>query len=97
MFTRHSYKDITIFSKNLTHVKWNADGSLLSSIANDKHVRIAHLEANDSLVVVQTIPTAVQMLQTCWHPHDPNKFAIFSEEKTVEIWDMRGKHEADCT
>eukprot|EP00981_Chlorochromonas_danica_P008617 scaffold2240_cov172-Ochromonas_danica.AAC.7 len=30
------------------------------------------------------------MIQVCWHPSEANRFALCSDDKVVEFWDMRG-------
>lgn len=93
-FGRYSYKDVIWHSKSINSLKWNVDGSLLGALAGDKVVRIGQLDSTGSVATVQSIPCTVQMIQVCWHPQEPNRFALCSDEKPVEFWDLRGKSSA---
>lgn len=88
-FGRHSYKDLTWHSKNVNSIKWNVNGSFISTLSSEKFVRIGQLDNNGGITVVQNIPTTIQMMQVCWHPTETNKLAICSDEKPVEFWDVR--------
>ena len=89
-FTKHSLKDVSGYNKQLHHAKWNSDGSYLSVVCGDKSVRISQLEDSVNLSQIHTIPTSVVASKTCWHPTELGRLAICSDDKLVELWDVRG-------
>lgn len=90
-YSSYQIKDVSGFSKMLFHLKWNTDGSYLASICGDRTVRINSLEENSgNLSAIQTIPTQVLMTQVSWNPKNNSRLAICSDDKLVELWDVRG-------
>ena len=97
MFNSYSIRDISIHTKPLADVKWNCDGSLLATAGYDKNIKIHSLDnssssASNILKLLQTITCTSTPTQLCWHPNNNNKFAIISDERNVEIWEVKGRH-----
>jgi WD40 repeat protein len=46
---------------------------------------------------VQTIQRPGSITQACWHPTDSSLISLVGEEKTVELWDIRGdRNRMEC-
>ena len=92
MLQTYSVKDITAansHSKPLTDVKWNCDGNYASTASYDKSVKIHLLESSGSLKTVHSISCTAAPAKVCWHPTNPVRFAIISDDKNLDIWDVR--------
>ena len=90
MFQSHSVRETALHTKPITDIKWNCDGSYLSAASYDKTVKIHILESNGSIKMLQSIPCIATPSQICWHPNNPERFAIISDDKNVELWDVKG-------
>ena len=83
-------RETALHTKQITDIKWNCDGSYLSAASYDKTVKIHSYESNSSIKLLQSIPCNVTPSQVCWHPNNSERFAIISDEKNVELWDVKG-------
>lgn len=92
-YARYSIRDVSSINKSIIHLQWSVDGKLLSVITSDKGVKMLTLDNNGAFQTVQTTQFPAQMTQLCWKPDaSTSQYALMSDEKPIEIWDMRGKH-----
>jgi WD40 repeat protein len=91
MFSKFSLRDVPGYSKALYCTKWNKEGSHLAAISGDRSVKISSFNpGNSNLEIISTLPTSYTMSQLCWHPYESNRLALCSDDKSIEIWDIRG-------
>jgi WD40 repeat protein len=92
MFSKFSLRDIPGYNKALYCTKWNKEGSHLGAISGDRSVKISSFNpGSSSLEIISTLPTSCTMSQLCWHPYESNRLALCSDDKSIEIWDIRGE------
>jgi WD40 repeat protein len=89
-FDNHIVKDINIHTKPVVDLKWNNDGSYIGSISSDRSIKISQLDSSGGAKVSHTIPTNVHYSLICWNPANNSRFALIGDERTVELWDVRG-------
>jgi WD40 repeat protein len=101
MFQKYSTKEILGYQKSLYSIKWNNEGNFLAVISGDRSVKISQFHNNalassssNPLEIVQNIPTSQTMSQVCWHPCDSSRLSLCSEDKAVELWDLRASKAA---
>jgi WD40 repeat protein len=41
-------------------------------------------------ICVRVVPVSAPISQICWHPTDSNRFLIAGDDKSIELWDVRG-------
>lgn len=90
-FTKQNLKEVSGYSKSLYQVRWNCDGSYLAAICTDRSVKISQFDGSNTKLVshIQSIPTSLVMTQVSWHPTEPGRLALCSDDKMIEIWDVR--------
>ena len=91
-FQKYSLKEVTGYHKPLYQIRWNKDGTFLAAISSDRSVKISQCDvsnANKMISHIQSIPTTLTMSQVAWHPIETNRLALCSDDKMVEIWDVR--------
>ena len=76
--------------KTVYDLKWNTDGSFIAAACGDKTVRIGQMDSTGSARSFQTVQS-LAVANLCWHPSDLNRFAFASDEKYIEVWDVRCK------
>ncbi len=65
-------------------------GQYIGSASLDKTVRIGQLDTS-GVRALQTVQSNAVITQVCWNPIVENSsFAIAGDDKTVELWDVRG-------
>mmetsp|Transcript_30235 Transcript_30235/g.30719 ORF Transcript_30235/g.30719 Transcript_30235/m.30719 type:complete len:321 (+) Transcript_30235:19-981(+) len=87
----------SIHNKRLCEVKFNCDGTLLGSATIDRTVKIGQLSDKSVMAtirIIHAIPCIVSIAEICWHPTDPNRFAVITGDKIVDIWDVRATRPA---
>lgn len=90
-YARYSLRDVPNISKSINSLQWSGDGKLLSVITNDKGVKILSLDNSGTFQTAQSTQFPTQMTQLCWKPDaSTNQYALMSDDKPIEIWDMRG-------
>lgn len=82
--------DIVGHTKPVVDLKWNCDGSYLGSVSYDKSVKLYSLDSSGTLKLVQTIPCTVTPNNLCWHPTNEKRLAILTDDKNIEVWDIKG-------
>ena len=90
MFDTYHSKECGSFNKSVTDLKWNCDGTYLAVGVTDKSVKIHSYESNN-LKLIQTITCINSPTQICWHPTNLIRFAIISDERTIDIWDIKSQ------
>lgn len=91
-FSRHSFKDISNYSKPIIDLKWSKEGKYLGMVSMDKVVKVGQLDQSGSFQNVQTISSNSNISQVCWHPTEESRFTYCGDEKMVELWDVRGNY-----
>ena len=89
MFNTYSVREFALHSKPISDLKWNCDGNLLGAAGSDKFVKIHILDSAGSLKLLQSIPCFYTPNALYWHPFNSSRFAVISDEKSIEIWDVR--------
>jgi THO complex subunit 3 len=89
MFSSGVVTDVVQHVKPVVDLKWNCDGSYLGSASYDKSVKLYSLDSSGVLKVVHTIACTVTPDSLCWHPTNPTRLAILTNEKNIEIWDVK--------
>lgn len=84
-----SIRDISLHTKPFSDARWNCDGSYIGTASLDKNVKIGQLELTGNIRSVHSVPCSGSIAQVCWHPLDPNRYAIVGSDKTMEVWDIR--------
>lgn len=95
MFEQYAIRELMGYQKGLYGIRWNKDGEYLGAICGDRSVRIAQLTPTTSLnnvEIIHTIPTSSTMSQLCWSSVDSQRLALCSDDKLIELWDIRGIH-----
>lgn len=88
-YLRFSAKDVVGHARKVTFVNWNNEGKHFSVVSQDNNVRIGQLEASGTTKNVHTIPLTSGGATTCWNPAVDNRLAICSDDKTIDLWDVR--------
>jgi len=89
MFSSGILSETNQHTKPVVDLKWNCDGSYLGSASYDKTVKLYLLESSGALKVMHTVTCAMAPNGLCWHPTNPTRFAILTDEKNIEIWDVK--------
>lgn len=92
MFLRHSYKDITIYTKSVYQVAWSCEGTYLGVVSSEKCINISQLSTVKSaynLQIIHSIPTSSAVSKLAWHPTDDSRLVFCGDDKMVEVWDVR--------
>jgi WD40 repeat protein len=89
-FDNHVAKDLNFHTKIVLDLKWNNDGSYIGSVSSDRSIKICQLDSSGGAKVSHSISTNVHYSQICWNPTNNSRFALIGDEKTVELWDVRG-------
>lgn len=73
-----------LLSKPCSDVKWNADGTLASTVCSDRTTKVHQLSS--SAAALKTIRSVncqnnTHARQVVWHPTDPSSFVTFGDDK----------------
>lgn len=90
MFDSYQSKESGSFNKSVSDLKWNCDGNYLAVGVTDKTVKIHSFESGN-LKLIQSVPCLNSPTQICWHPTNPLRFAVISDDRTVDIWDVHAQ------
>ena len=90
-FSRYSVQDVAGYNKRVKDVKWNTEGKYFLTASSDHSARVGQLDNSGATKHVHTIPFGGEIEQTFWNPAQDNRFAIIGEDKTIELWDVRGQ------
>jgi WD40 repeat protein len=89
-FSRHTARDVVGYSKMVHDLKWNKEGNYLGMVSADKTVKVGQLDKTGSFQNVHSIPNSASMMQVCWNPQDDSRIGMCGDDKSVELWDVRG-------
>jgi WD40 repeat protein len=89
-FSRHTARDVVGYSKMVHDLKWNKEGNHLGMVSADKTVKVGQLDKTGSFQNVHSIPNSASMMQVCWNPQDDSRIGMCGDDKSVELWDVRG-------
>ncbi len=99
------FKDVTIHTKSLSELKWSTDGQYLGTASYDHTIKIGQLDLSGNIRTLQsgsskrsipqylrnrTVPSPFMCSQIGWHPIEASRFLVAGEEKSVDVWDVRG-------
>jgi WD40 repeat protein len=92
-FENYTVKDLNTHSKSVVDLQWNNEGNYLGTVSHDKTVKIGQLDTSGSTKTIHAIPhnhTDISLIG--WNPNDSSKFALAGEDKSIELWDVRGEY-----
>lgn len=91
-FQRHTSKDVSGYSKMIHDMRWNREGNYIGIVSADKTVKVGQLDKSGSFQNVHSIPNSGLVSQIGWNPLDDSRIGMCGDDKSVELWDVRGRH-----
>ncbi|KAJ1677599.1 hypothetical protein EV182_005836, partial [Spiromyces aspiralis] len=100
VFAQATVQPIRAPSSKLLKLAWNCDGSKLAGGSTAFNLRIWNINntgGGHHSDYYDLVDHKGFVDHVCWNPNDPNIIASSSNDKTIKLWDVRGKDSVIAT